>query len=59
MCCFVVEFRWPKNKWMKGNFKQVGYYRVHYDDDNWKALIKQLKDDHRVSTDLPSNLLSQ
>lgn len=46
----VVEFSWPANKWIKGNFKQVGYYRVHYDDDNWKDLIKQLNDDHNVST---------
>ncbi|KAJ7375574.1 Endoplasmic reticulum aminopeptidase 1, partial [Desmophyllum pertusum] len=29
----------------KETLKQVGYYRVHYDDDNWNALIKQLKDD--------------
>jgi len=45
-----VEFSWPANKWIKGNFKQVGYYRVHYDDDNWKDLIKQLNDDHNVFT---------
>ena len=47
----IVEFSWPANKWIKGNFKQVGYYRVHYDDDNWKALIKQLNDDHNVSAE--------
>ena len=46
----VVEFTWPTNKWIKGNFKQVGYYRVHYDDDNWRALIQQLETDHTVST---------
>lgn len=45
-----VEFSWPANKWIKGNFKQVGFYRVHYDDDNWKALIKQLNNDHTVFT---------
>ena len=47
----IVEFSWPANKWIKGNFKQVGFYRVHYDDDNWKALIKQLNDDHNVSAE--------
>ena len=47
----LVEFSWPANKWIKGNFKQVGFYRVHYDDDNWKALIKQLNDDHNVSSE--------
>lgn len=46
---FLVEFTWPKNKWIKGNFKQVGYYRVHYDDDNWQALVQQLENDHTVS----------
>jgi len=39
------------DKWIKGNFKQVGFYRVHYDDDNWNALIKQLNTDHTVSTE--------
>lgn len=49
--CFrsLVEFTWPVGKWIKGNFKQVGYYRVQYDDDNWNALIKQLNTDHTVS----------
>lgn len=45
-----VEFTWPVGKWIKGNFKQVGFYRVHYDDDNWNALINQLKTDHTVFT---------
>lgn len=45
-----VEFTWPVDKWIKGNFKQVGFYRVHYDNDNWNALIKQLNTDHTVFT---------
>lgn len=53
-----VEFTWPKDKWIKGNFKQVGYYRVHYDDDNWKALIQQLENNHTVfSTEDRSSLI--
>lgn len=45
-----VEFNWPAQKWIKGNFKQVGFYRVHYDDDNWKALIVQLDTNPTVFT---------
>jgi len=28
----------------------TGLYRVHYDDNNWQALITQLKEDHMVSS---------
>lgn len=45
-----VEFAWPPGKWIKGNFRQVGYYRVHYEDDNWQALIAQLDSDPMVFT---------
>jgi len=27
----------------------TGVYRVHYDDNNWQALIAQLKENHAVS----------
>jgi hypothetical protein len=35
--------------WVKMNVDFKGFYRVHYDDANWDALIEQLKTDHTVS----------
>lgn len=35
-------------KWVKGNYGMYGYYRVNYDERNWRALIKQLMDNHTV-----------
>ena len=37
------------NDWLLDNVQQMGYYRVNYDMENWKALIHQLKTDHTVS----------
>jgi hypothetical protein len=37
-------------KWIKLNAEQKGYYRVLYDNDNWNALILQLRTDHSVFT---------
>ncbi|XP_071569022.1 aminopeptidase N [Temnothorax nylanderi] len=31
------------NSWVIFNNQQVGYYRVNYDEDNWKMLIRYLK----------------
>lgn len=39
-----------KNKWILGNLDFMGYYRVNYDIENWKLIIKQLKIDHSVFT---------
>ncbi|XP_041356302.1 aminopeptidase N-like [Gigantopelta aegis] len=36
------------NGWIIGNVMQYGFYRVNYDDQNWKALIRQLKTNHAV-----------
>jgi len=35
-------------QWLKMNIDQVGFYRVHYDKQNWQALAKQLKENHTV-----------
>ena len=45
-----VAFPWPKDKgWLKANLDQIGFYRVNYDAENWKALAEQLMKDHTVS----------
>jgi hypothetical protein len=45
---FTAEITVPTGKWIKGNYKQVGYYRVHYDQSNWKKLSQQLIADLKV-----------
>lgn len=36
------------NDWIILNIDQVGYYRVSYDTNLWRAIIRQLIEDHRV-----------
>lgn len=40
----------PKSndEWMILNVNQVGYYRVNYDQRNWKLLIEQLNTDYKL-----------
>ncbi|KAL4227197.1 hypothetical protein ACF0H5_015170 [Mactra antiquata] len=38
--------------WIIGNIEQYGYYRVNYDESNWKALIQQLKTKHEVISNI-------
>lgn len=38
----------PANDWIIGNVKYAGFYRVNYDESNWKLLIAQLKEDHTL-----------
>jgi glutamyl aminopeptidase len=35
-------------KWIKFNANTTGVYRVHYDNENWQALIAQLQRNHTV-----------
>lgn len=35
-----------KEKWFIVNVQQIGFYRVNYDSDNWKALINLLNSDN-------------
>ncbi|XP_060073379.1 aminopeptidase Ey-like [Ylistrum balloti] len=34
------------NGWVIGNIQHYGYYRVNYEQENWNALITQLKTDY-------------
>ncbi|XP_055548788.1 aminopeptidase N-like [Wyeomyia smithii] len=36
----------PANDWLIFNRQQVGFYRVNYDDENWKLIIEALKNDY-------------
>jgi len=50
--CVLVTFNLESggnDRWIKFNANMTGLYRVHYGDDNWRALIAQLKQDHSVS----------
>ncbi|XP_059274265.1 leucyl-cystinyl aminopeptidase isoform X1 [Mustela nigripes] len=38
-------------QWVKVNTNMNGYYVVHYEDDDWEALIKQLKTNPYVLSD--------
>jgi aminopeptidase N len=35
-------------EWIIGNIQHAGFYRVNYDQENWKMLIKQLNEDHKL-----------
>lgn len=37
-----------KDQWVIFNLQETGYYRVNYDDDNWKLLILQLNTNHEA-----------
>lgn len=46
---YLVEFDLkPEPKWFKVNDDSNGFYRVNYDEKNWKALVKQLLNNHEV-----------
>ena len=35
--------------WIKMNAGQTGFYRVNYDENNWRKLAEQLNTDHKVN----------
>lgn len=37
------------SKWLLVNYQAAGFYRVNYDDQNWRLLQKQLKDKNEVA----------
>lgn len=42
----VIDGMPDKNEAAIFNIQQTGYYRVNYDEDNWKLIIQQLREDH-------------
>ncbi|XP_068247585.1 aminopeptidase N-like [Palaemon carinicauda] len=44
----VVSDLPDKDHWVIFNLQQTGFYRVHYDDNNWDLLNQQLLSDHEV-----------
>ena len=40
----------PSNtKWIIGNIRQYGYYRMNYDEETWQNIIQQLSSNHQVN----------
>ena len=35
-----------ESAWYLANIKQIGFFRVNYDEKNWQLLIEQLKNNH-------------
>lgn len=43
MFVFSATFKVPESvKWLKLNYKNTGFYIVHYKDENWDALREAL-----------------
>ena len=54
----VIGLDHVEKKWYKLNFRQMGFFRVNYDEQNWVALIDALKEDPNVmSPEDRANLL--
>ncbi|XP_070165338.1 thyrotropin-releasing hormone-degrading ectoenzyme [Polyergus mexicanus] len=44
----VVHDIGAQDSWIVFNMNKTGYYRVHYDEENWKLLAQALEEDHEV-----------
>ncbi|TRY66396.1 hypothetical protein DNTS_003361 [Danionella cerebrum] len=42
------HFQLGKDEWLLANINCTGFYRVNYDEDNWKKLILQLERNHHA-----------
>ncbi|XP_046650885.1 aminopeptidase N-like [Daphnia pulicaria] len=54
-----IELELPSTstEWVLFNVDQIGYYRVNYDETNWKLIIQQLLQDHRAVSTLSRSQL--
>lgn len=57
--CFVATLKLQGNvSWLKVNYRNTGFYIVHYGDDGWSALTKALSDNtHVLSPDDRASLI--
>ncbi|ESO02908.1 hypothetical protein HELRODRAFT_81167 [Helobdella robusta] len=44
----LFKMKIPSNKWVLGNINSTGLYRVNYEINQWKLIIKQLYRNHKV-----------
>ncbi|XP_059611054.1 aminopeptidase Ey isoform X2 [Phlebotomus argentipes] len=44
-----------KSDWLIVNLQQSGYYRVNYDDENWRAIVSDLNDPVKFRKIAPAN----
>ncbi|XP_018313783.1 thyrotropin-releasing hormone-degrading ectoenzyme isoform X1 [Mycetomoellerius zeteki] len=44
----VVHNIGARDSWIVFNVNKTGYYRVHYDEENWKLLTQALEENHEV-----------
>ncbi|KAL6259506.1 hypothetical protein P5V15_009424 [Pogonomyrmex californicus] len=44
----VVHNVGAEDSWVVFNVNKTGYYRVHYDEENWKLLAQALEENHEV-----------
>lgn len=44
----VIKELPSSTQWFMANIQQVGFYKVNYDEQNWKMLIEQLMSDHKA-----------
>lgn len=47
-CYLEIPANIEASDWILGNVQELGYYRMNYDQDNWRKLIGQLKANHEV-----------
>lgn len=51
----TIEDNFPMSDWIIVNLQQTGYYRVNYDENNWKLIQGHLRDEKRFSQIVPPN----
>ncbi|XP_018399357.1 PREDICTED: thyrotropin-releasing hormone-degrading ectoenzyme-like [Cyphomyrmex costatus] len=44
----VVHNIGAQDSWIVFNVNKTGYYRVHYDEENWKLLTQALEENHEI-----------